>query len=110
MDVYKKDVDAKNKVIKKLMAEEGLEEKEVEGWEARYSVRVSESYNEEAMLEYMHKHKEFADCIRTKEYIDEAVLEDLIYKGAIPKNKVAALGKFRVTKETEVLTIKRVKA
>jgi hypothetical protein len=113
-DAYKKEADAKNKVIKKLMSEAGLEEKEVEGWQVRYSVVRTESYDEEALIEYLKadwvKRNGSMECpfIKTKEYIDEEVLEDYIYHGKLPKKLVASLDKFRIVKETEKLNVKRV--
>lgn len=108
-DDFKKQAEAKNKAIKKLMAEEGITEKEVEGWQVKYLVSTSDSYDEDAMLEFMKKHKQFAECIKTREYIDEEVLEDLIYHGKLSKNLVASLDRFRTVKETEKLLIKRVR-
>lgn len=108
LDKYKKSTDADNKQIKSIMMEEGLDSFESDGYEAKYSVSKSESYNTEALLEYIHKHKDLEPCIKTQEYIDENVLEDLIYKGKLSKTEVAALDKFRIVKETPKLTIKKV--
>lgn len=114
-DSYKKEADVKNKQIKKLMAEEGLEEKEVDGWQVKYTVALTESYDEDAMLEALKKdwakRNGSMECpyIKTKEYIDEEVLEDMIYKGQLPKKLVASLDKFRIVKETEKLSVKRVR-
>ncbi len=110
LDTYKKSTDAVNKQIKELMVEQGLAEKAAGGYVARYSVSKSESYNTEALLNYMHKHKEFEPCIKTQEYVDEQALEDLIYKGKISKTKITALDKFRIVKETPKLIIKKVEA
>lgn len=108
LDEYKKSTDLANKRIKELMAEKGLEDYTSEGYKAVYSVSESKSYNMEALLEYMHKHEEFAPCIKTQEYVDEDVLENLIYNGKIAKTKVAELAKFRVIKKSPRLTVKKV--
>lgn len=108
MDKYKKSTDAVNKQIKELMVKEGQDEKEAGGYIAKYSVSYTESYDMEKLIEYIHKHKNLESCIRTQEYVDETVLEDLIYKGKLSKTEVASLDKFRIVKETPRLTIKKV--
>lgn len=108
LDEYKKSTDLANKRIKELMVEQGLNEKEAGGYLVKYSISVSESYDTDQLIEYIHKHKDLEPCIKTREYIDEAVLEDLIYKGKLSKTEVAALDKFRITKETPKLTVKKV--
>jgi hypothetical protein len=97
-----------NKQIKAIMSEKGLNEVQWNDTTIQYSERTSDVYDEEAMLEYMHKHKEFAPCIKVKEYFDVDVLEDLMYKGEIPKKLQIGLDKFRTTKVTEVLKVKKV--
>lgn len=108
LDKYKKSTDADNKQIKTIMIEAGLETFDAGGYQAKYSVSKSESYDEDALIEYIHKHKALEVCIKTEEHVDEDVLEDLIYKGKISKTEVAALDKFRIVKETPKLTIKKV--
>ena len=96
-----------NKQIKAIMSEKGLNEVQWNDTVIQYSERTSDVYDEEAMLGYMHKHKAFAPCIKTKEYMDADVLEDLMYKGEISKNLQAGLDEFRTTKITQVLKIKK---
>lgn len=96
-----------NKQIKAIMSEKGLNEVQWNDTVIQYSERTSDVYDEEAMLGYMHKHKAFAPCIKTKEYMDADVLEDLMYKGEISKKLQAGLDEFRTTKITQVLKIKK---
>ena len=96
-----------NKQIKAIMSEKGLIEVQCGDTTIQYSERTSDVYDEEAMLGYMHKHKAFAPCIKTKEYMDADVLEDLMYKGEISKKLQAGLDEFRTTKITQVLKIKK---
>lgn len=113
VDIWDKKAKKQNKDIKALMAkllkdgEKSVDSDEYDGWVATYSIRVSTPFNEEALLEFMHKHKQFAPCIKTKEYIDEDALENLIYKGDIPKKLLLEIDKFRTEKKTEVLNIKK---
>lgn len=96
-----------NKQIKAIMSEKGLNEVQWNDTVIQYSERTSDVYDEEAMLGYMRKHKAFAPCIKTKEYMDADVLEDLMYKGEISKKLQAGLDEFRTTKITQVLKIKK---
>lgn len=109
LDDYKKQEAELNKQIKLLMAENHLEEWVTENGTIQYSERESDIYDEEAMLDYMHKHKVFEPCIKTKEYFDADVLEDLMYKGEISKKLQVGLDSFRTTKVTPVLTLKKKK-
>lgn len=106
-DVLKKKEAELNKQIKAIMATEGMASVDLGNAIVEYSERTSDVYDEEAMLGYMHKHKAFAPCIKTKEYMDADVLEDLMYKGEISKKLQAGLDEFRITKITQVLKIKK---
>lgn len=107
-DEYKKSADVANKRIKEIMVKLKLTEFVAGGYKAIYSVAKSESYNEEAVLAYMHQHKELTPCIKTQEYVDWNVFEELVYAGKIPQTKIAALKKYKVIKETPKLTVKKV--
>ena len=105
----KKSLDSWNKDIKEIMRTKKMDNTDVDGWTAKFEVRVSEAYDEDALLEYMHKHKEFTSCIKTKEYVDQNTLEELIYNGNISKKLLLGLDKFRIKKETEYLTVSKAK-
>ena len=104
----KQNADIKKEMVKLLKDEDTKVEAEAGGWIATYSIRTYTSFNEEAMIEFLKEHKEdFAGCVKKKEYIDEKVLEDLLYHGKVSKKLVVALDKFREEKQTAYLTIKR---
>lgn len=100
--------------IKKMIAETVDEVKKgvtydvtSQGYHIHYSVTEEIKFKEE-VLEYMHKHKEFAPCIKTKEYVDMEVLEDLMYKGEIPKKLQSALAPYKTVKYTPKLNVEEV--
>lgn len=98
-----------NAHIKKFMREQELTEEKAGGYIASYSLRKSETLDPEQLLEFCHKHKELQSCIKTKEYVDMGTLEDLIYNKKFPKKLLLALDKFRIVKETEYLTVSKIK-
>lgn len=108
LDRNKKMEASLNKEIKELFVKEGKDTINTGVWKADYSVRVSDVYDEDAVLEYALKHKAFADCIKTKQYVDFDALEQLIYTGKIPQKQVAALDEFRSQKETKVLKVTKI--
>ena len=97
-----------NKRIKEIMSQEGIEEKEAGGFVANYTIRTTESFNQEALLEFVKTNKTLKQCVKMAEYVDMDVLENLIYEGKIPKKTLLELDKFRVKKDTAYLTIKQV--
>lgn len=106
-DIYKKEEKELNLQIKEVMRKASITSNSADGYTVEYSTRESEKYDEEGLLEFMHKHEEFTPCIKVKEYFDENVLESLMYKGEIPKNLQAELAKFRTKTVTEVLKVKK---
>ena len=110
-DNYKKKEAELNKQIKEAMAETELDKW---SWETdkgivEYSTRQSDEYDEEALLDYLHKHKEFTSCIKTKEYIDQNELENILYNEKVSKRLMLGIDKFRTSKTTQVLKIKKIK-
>ena len=55
MDSYKKQVDSDNKAIKEVMSETGITEFTAGGFVAKYSVAVSESFDEDKLLAKLEK-------------------------------------------------------
>ena len=111
-DEYAKVAKKQNSDIKKLMStllkgDDVEATQEADGWVATYQVRISESYNEDALLEFAHKHKALQSCVETKEVFNAQKLEDLIYAGEVPKKVLLELDKFREQKRTEYLYIKQ---
>lgn len=107
VDKYKKTADAANKQIKEIMVKLNLTEYTAKGYTAKYSVSKKEEYKEE-VLDYIKQFKELKSCIKTTEYIDWDVFEELVYAGKVSQETVAGLKNYRYYKETPKLTIKKV--
>lgn len=105
MDSYKKQVEEDNKAIKEIMASTNIKEAVGGKFIAKLSESVAESFDEEKLLETLHSIG-VTECIKTKEYVDMGVLEDLIYNGKV---NAAELASCKITKVTPRLTISRVK-
>lgn len=104
-----KQIKSLNSKIKELMVKKKITEKEAGGFVATYSVRVSETFNEEQLMDFCRAHKSLIGCIKTKEYIDMDELENLMYEKKIPKKLLLEMDKMRIKKKTEYLNIKAVK-
>lgn len=107
MDSYKKLVNRDNALIKELMQEQQITEKEVDGWQAKITTKKSESFNEDKLLAIAKERN--LDIIRTKEYVDTDIMEELIYNGVITKEDLLEIAKAKEVKETIELRIKKVK-
>lgn len=112
MDSYKKQVDSDNKEIKSIMSTTGVNEISAGGYVAKYSVAISESFDEEKLIKgltsklYDGKSAYDLGIIKHKEYVDMTALEDAIYNGKI---NAAELADCKVRKETPRLTITKEK-
>lgn len=112
MDKYKKQVDADNEEIKSIMSKINLKEYETSGFIAKYSVSVSENFDEEKLIQvltsqlYEGKSAYDLGIIKHKEYVDMEALENAIYNG---KLNAAMLSDCKTRKETARLTISKVK-
>jgi hypothetical protein len=71
-----------------------------------YSKRVSESFNEESLIEYLKSLGKETGIVKTKEYIDYDALESAIYNEKLSQDEVVAMDSYKIVKETEVLTVK----
>lgn len=107
MDSYKKLVNRDNALIKELMQEQQITEKEVDGWQAKITTKKSESFNEDKLLAIAKERN--LDIIRTKEYVDTDIMEELIYNGVITKEDLLEIAKAKEVKETIELRVKKVK-
>ena len=107
MDSYKKLVNRDNALIKELMQEQQITEKEVNGWQAKITTKKSESFNEDKLLAIAKERN--LDIIRTKEYVDTDIMEELIYNGTITKDDLLEIAKAKEVKETIELRVKKVK-
>lgn len=98
-----------NSRIKAAMEEQHITEHEAGGYVASYSVRTTESFNDEQLLDFCKAHKALVDCVKTVEIIDMDVLENLIYEGKLPKKLLLEMDKMRIKKQTVYLNISKSK-
>jgi ribosomal protein S8E len=108
LNSYKKICADENAKIKELMKEAKIEEKTVDGWVASVRVKRTESFNENKLLD-IAKSLGLTDIIKTKEYVDTDVMEELIYNGTITQEMLLEISKAQEVKETPTLYIKREK-
>lgn len=86
--VFKKEADGLKTKAKEKMASMGVGSFEVGNLVATLSTQDRSSLNPEKLLERV-KELGFTSAIKTKEYIDEAAVEDLIYKGQMSADQIA---------------------
>ena len=98
-----------NSRIKAAMEEQKITEHEAGGYIASYSVRTSESFDTEKLLDFCKTHKDLKDCIKVAEFVDMDALENLIYEGKLPKKLLLEMDKMRVKKQTVYLNIAKSK-
>lgn len=108
LDYYKKQCDAENTEIKKLMAEQKLKDFEADGIVAKYVIQNKESMNEEKLIKLL-KSKGYTDIIKTREYVDMDELENALYHDTIDKDTVVEMDKCREVKEVIQLRISKKK-
>ena len=108
LDFYKKECDAGNAEIKKIMAEQKIKDYEVDGIVAKYVIQNKESFNEEALLKLL-KDKGYTNVIKTKEYVDMDALEDALYHDTIDKDTIVAMDKCKEVKEVVQLRVSKKK-
>ena len=101
MDSYKKQVDADNKDIKNLMSSLGVDEFESENYTAKYSVAVSENFDEDKLVSKLQV-LGIEGLIVMKPTVDMTALENAIYNGKVD---AADLADCKVRKETPRLNI-----
>ena len=108
LDFYKKQCDAENAEIKRLMAEQNIRDFEVDCFKARYIVQNKESIIEDKMIALL-KEKGYTDIIKTREYIDMDALENALYHDAIDKDTIVEMDKCREIKEVIQLRVSKKK-
>ena len=104
---YEKLIDEDNKKIKELMAD--TDKYEVDGLVATVSTRVSESMDEQKLIEVLKANNITDGIIKTTEYVDMDALERVMYAGTIPESVIVEMNKCRISKETKVLKVTRKK-
>lgn len=85
-DKIKKVVDDYNKKIKQEMQKMGINEFIVGDIKATITITPKEVFNEDQAIEILRKtlsEESFKECVKTKEYIDDPALENLIYSGEL---------------------------
>jgi hypothetical protein len=105
----KKKVAELNSNIKEAIHRAQEENKDivVDGWKCSLTVSDESEFNEDKLIEFCKKNK--IDVVRTKEVIDGAELERLIYNGLIDKDILLEMDKCKDTKTKETLRCVRVK-
>lgn len=98
----KKSTDVLNVQIKEILSKAENRTVDTERFTATYSESVSESFDEERLLEKLRA-MGVEGVIKTKEYVDMDALEDAIYNGAVAGSDLADC---KVTKITPKLVVK----
>ena len=101
MEKYKKLVDKQNKDIKELM--EDTYAYETGKYRAVLSTSTRVTMDEERLLGIPKKNN--INCIRTKEYVDMDMLENMIYHNEIPKDVLKLIGTCKDEKEVKTLRV-----
>ena len=101
-DIYKKDAEELNTTIKDLMKNLELDEFETpDGLVAKVSVQNRDTFNEDKLIEKL-KSLNAEAAIKTKEYVDMDVLEDLIYNGKLDASELTPC---KITKQVVTLKV-----
>ena len=103
MENYKKVVDKQNKEIKDLMGD--MYSYETDGYRAVVSTSSRVSMDEAKLLQIIKKHN--IDCVRTKEYVDMDMLENMLYHNEIPANVVKLISECKDEKEVKTLRVSK---
>lgn len=98
----KKSTDVLNVQIKEILSKAENRTVDTKRFTATYSESVSESFDEERLLEKLRA-MGVEGVIKTKEYVDMDALEDAIYNGAVAGSDLADC---KVTKITPKLVVK----
>lgn len=105
----KKIVAEESAEIKELLKAKKLDEKTVDGWTAKVTVKRSESFNENKLLAVVKELGLQEQLVKTKEYVDTDALEELIYNGTITQDMLLRIAYAKEVKETRALTVKKIK-
>ena len=108
-NALKKKVADLNSKIKTVIREEKKLNTDivVDGWKCSLTVADTSEFNEDRLIEFCKQNK--IDVVRTKEYIDGAELERLIYNGLIEKDVLLEMDKCKDAKSKETLRCVKVK-
>jgi len=108
LDFYKKQCDAQNSEIKKLMAEQKIKDFEADGVTVKYIIQNKESMDESRLIQVLKKGG-YSDIIKTREYVDMDALENALYHDTIDKDTIVEMDKCRECKEVVQLRVSKKK-
>lgn len=106
-------IKADNENIKRIFQQQGMTTFSAEGYRVNMSINNRTEFDEEALIKKLKAMAEklgpgaAADIlasIKTKEYVDEDILEDLVYKGVVD---AAELSECQIVKPITVLKYKK---
>lgn len=99
-----------NKQVKEELDSQGIEKGVYNGIKVTYTTCTKSSMNEDKLLQIVKglsvEQPELLKCIETKEYINESVLEELIYEGIITVDDIQPAYE---EKQYKTLKLKKVK-
>lgn len=101
MEEYKKLTDKLNKDIKEIMGNEYLFEND--DYRAVLATSTRVSMDETKLLNICKANN--INCIRTREYVDMDMLENMIYHNEVPKDVLKLIGKCKDEKEVKTLRV-----
>ena len=106
MESQKKTVDSFNLEIKKIMLEMKQDSFETDNYNATVSKSVKTTMDEDKLLEVL-KHNNITNAIRTKEYVDLDLLENMMYHNEIPQDVIVQMGDCKSEKEVITLRVSK---
>lgn len=107
--IYKDNASVENTQIKELMKSLNLSEFSTALGTATITEQKSETFIEEALIDFLKKNNVASDIVKTKEYVDFDALESAIYHERISSELVKEMASCKETKTTTVLRIKQKK-
>ena len=104
---YKNLAASGNTKIKQIMTSKHLTSASCSTGTVTLSERKSESFNEDELIEFLMSKGHEGDIVKTKRYVDYDALESAIYHEKLSEDDVKELDRYRDTKITYVLNIKK---
>lgn len=110
-DDLKKVASRQNEEIKQIMSTNDLETFETDnGYTARYTVSTRTNIDEDKLLTTLKALNDLPDnLIKTKQYVDMDVLENLMYRGDLDDDVLEKISKCADEKEVVTLRISKTK-
>lgn len=115
MDSYKKQVDADNKNIKSIMSGMGINEYTADDYTAKYTVAISESFDDDKLVETLfnlwdeahpYELRESCPWVKVKYVPDMEEIENALFDGEL---NGADLADCKIVKKIPKLTISKTK-